>query len=670
LFKLEVPPCIDSNLLTLITGYVIKELQDLAEENKARTLIYNLCAYNNFDNDRFLGLVLAAAEYAALQLSSDENPEDTIRRVVTITTSVATASLLNEYPELLAVLSIIHRREFRKYLEMGVNIKKEVQANMYPTNQNFYQHNLQPQTFVLAYDQNNQPVLDSADMAHLFTDEYGSELYRPEELGYQPSYPCGRLPPQHHQPQQAQRRFNPAPPQHSGGTPVVNGRYGGGGGNAVEVNRGALNNPTRHQMQGRQRGTTSEVGSANATYRDYQQPEQVQVNTGQSRRVGTGTVNKAPVEQKSNGVVIEPSYETKLEKTRTENQPYPLAYDPSKQEMFSVKDNNVVVHDIKQRTVENLDYLEHELNPKLRSKYLREAAEAQARLKKTAEPVAALHNTAALIEIVDAGASTISELKENEYLSTNKVVYVDGEDGVIECASLAEGVSICEQKLRTNKINPRSAFSFQANVLEKVIISKVDHDLILEIRGNEFDRSFASVAAALNNYQTLAERPSRLWYIINDKLTKLVNDSIKYGLGISAIDIDSFATDAPEVIPYLASKYNGKIADIIGDLSDEIISKVFDSIKVEDVDGILVATITDSITTVSLPFTAMELRVNFDNSNYGLIMPAKLPQLYQVLTRLLDGLNPTDRAVLVTSDNITLDVRRGLIVHGSILLSV
>jgi hypothetical protein len=677
-FNVEVPPSITPTLMNLITGYLILELQNKADKNVVRTMLHNLSVENNRDNPRFLGILLAAAEYTAATFNTNESPEDTIRNAVVITVAVAAAKLLHDFPILNTELSDSQQAEFRRYLEMGGEIQKEVKTHMYPYQQ-------QPQYFLAADSVSQQPI-GNAEGVHLYTD--GQRLYHPAEIG---------MPVVYIQVMQPQFDNRPAGFGAPNNAPLLtnsqwNNNNNNNNFNQVDPNRPAINHGRFNNTAApttRQQMTTKPVVANHNRHviadwtSDGGLPEtrtsSINTTSQALRRpvVSSGTV---PANRTAGGNVTEAVSEAVLAYTSkwawmwTYNQPYPLAYDPRTSVLLHVKQTDdqgksTVVHDIKPRTaeIEEVEYLEHELDPKLRAAFLRDREQAKKRAAKQPDPIIVLESQRGMLEVVESNSATIADLPPNETLTVAETIFVEDDDGVIVCSSLAEGVAKGEQKLRKQQISARTAFSFQAKVTQKLTISKADQDLIETLKLRESD--FTAVAKTMADHQLLVDKPSRFWYILNDRLTKLVNDTIQYGMGIP-VELTSFVEDGPAIMDHIETEFNAKIANILRDESDNIVFKALNTITVVEEDGVLFAFIADSVLTAVLPVTAMELNVNFDKQNYGLIIPSKLPILHRVLKQMVRGLEPLDAAAIVTSDNVVLHVHQGLIIPDSILLSV
>lgn len=653
-FDIRLPSLITEDMLTLITGYLIKELQDQAHVDKVRLTLHNLSVVNNRQNECFLAMLRGSIDYTAtrlLRITEAETEESIIREAVVVCVKVAAGRLIQQYPILMRELNTLQKEEYNAALVLGSTIHTEVYKTMYDIpnrfnpNQNFNQRQQpqqQPVEYRMALDPQGYPYVEEGTDIILYTDGYS--YYHPSQIGA--PVETYRVPqPQYNQPQYGSGRsqdfYNRRPEPQSFGTswasrannaPIVNNdRFGAG----------VVNEPVK--------STVTRTTVNNRT----------EANVATSFNKPSASIKEESIADSGNSLTW----------GSTANQPYPLCYDPFAGELYRVKENDTISHVIKEREEEiTLDYLQHELRPELRAKYRRDLELAKQRMAKKDQPLAVLENQSMLSEKI----SKIDPAEENTVLFP-ETIYVEAiNKQPIMGRSINEGILIAEKLLRENKLSPKTTFTFDMLVTKDFAITEIDQAMINEIKLSEKD--FSAVSGILTVFQSRAEKPSRLWYILADMLKDQVNKVLKFGLG-SGIVIDNFVEDSVSVIQYVEKTLGKTAASIFESKQVDIIIKVLSEITVTgeppatDINFIL-AEIKELVAVTVLPVTAMELKINFDKQNYGLVSSRVSPDLYRVSNSMLLGKNFLDKIVIVTSDNVVLEVHRGLLVTNSVILSL
>ena len=653
-FNIRLPSLITEDMLTLITGYLIKELQDQVHVDKVRLTLHNLSVVNNRQNECFLEMLRGCVDYTAtrlLRITENETEESIIREAAVICVKVAAGRLIQQYPILMYELNTLQKEEYKAALVLGSTIHTEVYKTMYDIPNRFnpnsqFNQRQQPQQeqakYWVALDPQGYPYVEEGTGVILYTDGYN--CYHPNQIGA-PVETYRDPQPQYNQPQygtgKSQDFYNRRPePQAYGSswtsrannTPIVNNdRFGAG-----TVNEAVRPTVTRTTVNNR-----------------------VETNTATLS-------NKASVSIKEESIA---DADTTLTWNTTANQPYPLCYDPFAGELCRVKENDTVSHVIKDRKEEvTLDYLQHELRPELRAKYRRDLDLAKQRMAKNDQPLAVLENQSMLADKI----AEIDPAEENTVLFPETIYVESANKEPILGRSINEGVLIAEKILRESKLSPKTTFTFDMFVTKNFAITEIDQAMINEIKLSEKD--FIAVAGILTVFQSRAEKPSRLWYILADMLKDQVNKVLKFGLG-SGIDIDNFVEDSVKVIQHVEKTLGKTAAAIFESKQVDIIIKVLSEITVTGeapatATNFILAEIKEPVLVTVLPVTAMELKINFDKQNYGLVSSRVSPELYRILNGMLLGKNFADKIVLVTSDNVILEVHRGLLVTNSVILSL
>jgi hypothetical protein len=663
----------ENKTLNAIVGYLIKELQDKAHVHAVHTFIYNLCLENDFNNP----LVKTMVNNINLEVtkSKEKDLELNIREKVVTECNKQMRVFVKEHPVIETLLS---PEEYQTLINSSKkDINPEVNNNMdrpctYLGNKPFW----------LAFNrENGQPLLDRQGQQLVMDDQgwlfEGVNLYQPvmhyneymqQLYQYQQQAPAQ---PYHYRQQQNQNQNNF---HYQGGSPS----YGQNTGSYYQRDNSIstvsqhtgysstynepVHSPSHYQGE---RHLTSEVASSGAetttrTFsRNNNQPVQREVK--QDQKVIANVERLEVCEDK----------EKAIEREHTPNQPYPLAYDPFSHQLFYVKTLTGHSHDLVNRTQEvTVDYLKHELRPELRTGY------KDASLRK-GPPPAANHN-----HLWETANSNINESELAEMVSTldessspaeieGNIYITDKDERVFTASSIDEGISKAAKVLKQMNVVERSIFNFGLSIPVEFEITKKDAAFIERLNDAKTLAIFAREMCAYRD-----NNPDRLmvfWKVINDQMTKTINDVIRIGLGVKA-SIRSFADSGDTLIADLKKGPGESIARLLENIQVRLLADRWVKCNavsvISEEEGQYKLEISEDWTVLVLSCLSDEFRINTGVDNFGIIIPSKMPEIYQLLQKMIAGTNFFDRRVIVSADGVKIYVHRGLLEESAILVSL
>lgn len=269
--------------------------------------------------------------------------------------------------------------------------------------------------------------------------------------------------------------------------------------------------------------------------------------------------------------------------------------------------------------------------------------------------------------------------------------------GTLDSGQLTEAHAVYAAKadIVTHDVfaNNSAGIEFQYTELTPYILLEEQADEIKELLAPlSITTDIKTPASHAEYLASLAGKiPDDLWIIINDQTTAYVNKLLVTELGLDVCNIDSYASDMPELLPYLENNYGKKLRDGIEshinelmqvlcsvvppDLTEESFAKLSTNIQGQLSDAIADRTVfvRRETTLLRIHVTGAELGLQA-NSNKFAVKESSSPTLYRILKNHLKRTNRQDgkagfyKRVLLTDDSVRFTIHEGWLGDGSVII--
>lgn len=368
---------------------------------------------------------------------------------------------------------------------------------------------------------------------------------------------------------------------------------------------------------------------------------------------------------------IRPAFKSGWQMTVTQQHPYRLAYDPNLHLLLHVRLDDGTVSESLTEWIEDMEYLQHELDPKLR----RMAKEDQQRHsdKIWAEAAGARQLKNWPIATPDPELILDAEVRK-ELLDTDEITE---HDGLLQCATHAEAFSLVETDLGYDQATSftEKVFEFYYDVIERVVAPAGARELVRKIAGQKSLRAVRR--EMVTERETLSKRVVEA---MNNRLTTAVNLMLQVDLGLTQWSITSFIDDLEELLKALEEKYGVWMTEAVGKGSELLIKSALLQLTDEDyataevADGVIVFVQRSSTTRV--PATAEELGHIFEIG--GRVQVEYYPKTHEALVNIISRTNfeqvgekvdyPFVTRLIRTSDDKLFSIRLGLLGESDCVL--
>lgn len=354
------------------------------------------------------------------------------------------------------------------------------------------------------------------------------------------------------------------------------------------------------------------------------------------------------------------------------SQPYPLAYNPLKQQLLKINSNNAIVHDIKplipaleisKMSSDDWNYLEHELDALQRIRFKDERAAAVIRNTRMNTPAEFLYTPVSLADL--KADSTIDITKP----LTSACITLDD----IDVGSIDAGINSIYSAL----INAEVSLDNMAGAVCWIskILTLTKEETVFGLDRLKKPKTLAKLALELRAMYALDGIASPFWLAVEDYLTKLVNNFLKFQIG-QGIVISSFTEDAPELLSYILENNGDKVYSIL--LKHELflietfhmwLMEVKDN-EIGEIDSNRVGTHYRQLIIVS-NYTQLEFNLAVDSDvGYGILNPQQHGSLIAALQSMFNGNDITDSILIVFAGGTRGYFHQSAIIEGCIIFSL
>jgi len=614
------------------------------------TFQFNRFAYNNFENQDYNGWVQLTAEFVEyLMMNQNEPEQQAVGKAVTYIYLASLGVTLNEYPQLAQYISREVYDQAMAEAQRGANIMRDIegwkkggmQANR-PQGGSPYG---QPTGSPYAHGgggQNLPPVGGPAPRQSMHP---GAQMGAVPHMAPTPRGSGGQQP-------------------HQGGQtgPTRSaGRYFDDG---DSPNTWTAGQPLQAAKEQPQQPAANPQG---VSFEDTNLPvpatlDDVVVDPNYYHPTGMKFDLKRPYDLIYNpgGVEIRPAHLTDWTRTRRDDTPYATAYDPTTHILFYVKWPDGVVDEIIMEITQEMNYLTHEINRRLRHSH-------------TPSNGKVVPDTTKVLDY-DAPAKPVAEVRKalDEKTITEDSLSPVILDGLFTASSDAENEYEARRVLLEELDLPEDTETVPAH---EYITTKVA-PLSLPPEGRErleLLSSCESMSLLAKGLDTAAEEgllPTRAYRIINDQLTTAVNALLKDNLSLD-LEIESFIDDIEELLMHPSISDPG-IDDVIESNAPSFIQRNF-NIRIEEDDGVHQLYLIDEAINLQLGWSAEEVEGLNLQTEATLLSKATHPRLFNVVYDLINRNTETKAIVgrhvrLITIDGDYIDVSRGWLVSTAVLL--
>jgi hypothetical protein len=342
--------------------------------------------------------------------------------------------------------------------------------------------------------------------------------------------------------------------------------------------------------------------------------------------------------------------------------PYTPAADPLKYCWFLVKFPDGTIKDTFVEWSPMLNYLNHEIDDELK----RQAYRPNGVVKANAFVLANISK-----ETVAAIPAAPMVDKTKLAQATNPVVV---ESAFVGCSDLENEVAAVKKvrellELDADDIVP--AHEYQSMCMHQLDIS---FDTMEELQKIATSGSLGLAAHELNALVAQGLLPARYFRFLDKRLTDTVNAFVRDSLSVKDCTIESFATDVVELMDVLAQHYSTELRDLLTNATPLILARGLTverfSMDGDDRDDIFAI---DHYTNFQLPWLLADICTQ--NIQREPVLLAR--QSNELIVEIVKGMWKRAKEAnalgkrrmrLITADGIYLDVIRGYLVEGAILL--
>lgn len=380
------------------------------------------------------------------------------------------------------------------------------------------------------------------------------------------------------------------------------------------------------------------------------------------------------------GTEIRPAHISGWTKTVTEDQPYHLVYDPNQYMLFHVRLPNGDVQEKLYPRSEDMGYLDHELDPKLKAQVREVEQEGSGQVVAPNWGLAqALRPHPLHAASVPASQESSEATESTDIPSDQPVVFEE----VIQAHSLAEAevklsfLARGDEQLRGLK----PPYEFYFDQITPITVEKNEINTVRQLADCQ---TYESLLNKL--YEVKPRLPEAVWAAVDERLTKNLNEALEKNLTLEGWSIDSFFGDFEDLLAALRPVRGDLLVDTFVEYAPEVIHSALSVLSGESFAKYLRAARGDSENGKDLGQHLLAFRdrtsvtyvpwkysdLSLDLTHGGLVPENDMPELYAaleaILARTLDLPVTFAHRYIVTADKKTLEVRRGYLGKDSILL--
>lgn len=655
--NIKIPPGIDPN----IASQVVSEFRNIIQSRVTRhnttplhIFAYNLFAQNRFNSQEFAQWCQIVVDFTDFLMRAQNNPPQVaIPKAVERIYTSALAMIAAQYPAIVQMLENVYHQELIKAATLYQDIARDIQA--FQSQQFQHGGGYQPPP-VHGFHRTPQP-------------QYGG--YQPPP---QPQFNYGTMAPSAYQAAPAPQNYHsPAPmtqPSHSGAGRYADEPVVAAPTETVNTWSTTAPQPSTQPLE----VETIRPGSDPTPVRETHLPvprtlDEVVIDPNYYLPAGSSVDPAKPYDVIHNpgDVEIRPAQKSGWTRTRSDVQPYAELYDPNLFVKFHVRWPDGVVQEKIVELTADMEYLKHELDEQLRQKHYKPEGKV-------------VYNEKNLIDLDTATEPTpeVEDVTMDQHLSIdalNPIIV----PGVFGASTGIENEYAVRTYVRKHASVPEDvevlpAHEYQSARLYSLDISKECAEQLASI-GEECS-TVTEIADMLNRMKRDDILPLRYFRFINERLTEGINRVLADNLSMGHITIDSFAEDIGELLQVLARREGPEIVTVVNSKTPIFISRWLSYVAVvEDEKGEEVEqpSLVDQFISLQTGWNYGDLLGLDLESGPALINKSTHPRLHSIIYRMLarhrDSDTLTGRSVrVITADGTYLEVVRGWLVRGSILL--
>jgi hypothetical protein len=703
--NLTVQPAMQP-MLGIIVGMTIKELQDNAPRNPIRTFYYNLMCVNGFLNQGFNELVVGVVDYAAHLMNRERMAAAAaIAKAASEVVSLMASVSIRSYPALINYIDPTVRAGAEEWIARGPSMMQAMQQPQGPVDawgNPIRAPMQQPQVDAwgrpiggqMGYPQQNNQRMNPGMMgisnngANMFSNANSQQTYQQNNPNDDPEASFGL--------QRRRRIFNrQGPPEGMVDEIILTPE-------SPEVNytRAPMNHPeqavdlpplagTYDELPVMDRGATDTMildaaGSViedQVFYQykdrmfDYVRFEGTNVEIIPAHLIETVLDRMMPTAEASG--ISDSDRKRDLaaairswQPTRTEDQPYRLAYNPEEQLLVYMKFPTGVVKEDILKWESTMDYMRNEIKPKLRSLI-------------PADPDApkVVANFDLLIGVSKVGptlmsADTVPPPEEVDVPYVVPEVLADvtittSLDDVRQLAALDSNTLLDANP----DYNPQCVECYSDIV--HPFYTKSNY--IEEVAGLSREPSIKRAIAKLKELGMTMDQ--KLWTALHDRFTAKVNHVLAYNLQ-TKYKIDSIIEDYDDLTAVLTKNFGKGIIEVIDNHAAEVITASFSVLSGERLEEYLAAyrptgdtehalVLADRSSVTDVPWRVSDLGLEFDQC--GAISAGYLPSVHRGVSSVFARCDKMEgqfmHHYLTTLDGVILEIHRGWLGRDYFLIS-
>lgn len=722
---------VQNDLFPMAIGLFLQQLQDNAGRNAPRTFAFNQMSQNAYQNAEFASALESVVEFAEmLVMTRGYSPQEAVGQATEEMARIISCMYAAQFPALMQMVPPGGEGQVQNDMQRGDQIRAAVEA--YRRGQQGggggFTNATHPRQMQQQGQHPQQPQFPQQA-------QYSQQPQQPSNWSGQQSVWSGNP-----QPQQQGGPFGNRggmQSQHSHGVmPGMthqrpNMGMSGGGGGMFQDNQPQQPSNTvggvRGSSLGRRKHSTVTQSMSGGRYEDHRTPQQVQQDQQRTTNMGdyghqvqtpvqptprnvemttgpsedfsdspfpTPKTEHTPSNERSwdyrsiDGAEAQPAHLSNWEVTWSEERPYKIAYDPSTQVKFHIRDREGRVMEEIVPKDSTMEYFNHEVKTHMRSNLppvddgkVIPADELLGTGKEVYKPK----------NVDDVDEATLQDIRKSKAPLVLPEIFsaLTSQEAYCKAFDLLKNSDMEDQW-------SKRPIQYAYRQVIPVPNTKVMHASGEDIDLNEVLNATLALESVSEYHRQLVKLtkdktiPRRVIHLLNENSTRVVNDALSAGLGLDW-DIDSFLEDwddlsnafvenlgdeqGPALRNKMLARYGSKIVGgglrvLEGEAHTEAFSKTgalshFHNSK----DNMVVLCMLRTETHV--PFDASEISLNVQGEVCE-IRESELPTLHKAVSdyvkRAKDNFLDNQRITIVTRDNVGIEVFEGALNREFLIL--
>lgn len=675
------PPGLDSQVMNQVAAMFRLRCQNSSQKTPLHTFAYNLLSHNFFQNERYTHWVQYTMDFTAfLMQARGYQPQQAVEKAVDLIYTGMLAMIAAEYPAIVSQIDQGIHHELMGAAQALETIKKDLntfqqqrshggmppQQGGYPQQMPGYQQQAPSPT--MTYGQSSQHQLPPVNVSSGYPQQgggVGNTAPAPYQLGG--SAPSGYTPP----PQTggvtsgapAGGRFADAPAQSSqpmAQTPADSWTAG------QPVNRNMAN------IQPPNLGGGSKVPPPQPETPPMMpnQPAPHSVDEIDLIAHAAANYSERPYDEIHipGGVVARPAHLSGWKRTRSDAKPYAIAYDPKKYILFHVKWPDGVVEEklVEYQPMKNMDYLQHEINARLRGEKIKPEGKVIPTHHKVIDFDEPLKPVEEVKESLDKGLIDKDALRP-VILEGLLTASSDLENEETALQQVAEQLGLSSEELTHVPAHEYTS----ANMYPFNLPDEGQERLKMLATTDSLQGLATGLVEAVND----GLMSQRYFRFFDERLTRMINAALADNMGLDQLKIDSFVEDIEGLFPYLANHHGPELVEVLMSRTKGLLMQWMSLRYEETEDGSEDTTLflADEYVNLQLPWTSDEMASLNLTDEPVLLQSSTHPKITRVVNEMLKRHDRNGTLLgrffrLITADGIYLTVLRGWLVEQSVLL--